>query len=302
MNEEVFFRIHFIDPLVDVVQRSVPGIVYVFSHVFGFPAHIHHLGVAVFHPAGKFFHRDAVNGIHFLTFHDPGVDTTFQVSDQVIKSYTAQTGHGLFHLAFFGHQQDGLFHICYQCTYPGRKVAVQADVHRLRNECLPVNGRVAGIQNESTGLFCSCFKSSYSQFLHALVAHLIKAGIAVAVHGHVHREIGRRGQESVGHFFHEFCFGHIGTQGVVADLLIADGGHGLIAHVLATGGTCTVSGIDHHVFRQGHDLFAQRMEEGSGQFFLGHAGGFLCQIRSTYISDKEGIAGEDGMLFPFLIH
>ena len=90
-------------------------------------------------------------------------------------------------------------------------------------------------------------------------------------------------------------------EGIVHTLLVAEAVHGFLHHVFATGRTCTMTGVDHDVVREWEDLFVKTVIEQPCKLFLSEVGCLLCQVGTTHISQKEGVATKECRLTTFFI-
>lgn len=62
-----------------------------------------------------------------------------------------------------------------------------------------------------------------------------------------------------------------------------------------------MGGIHQKVITQRHYFIHQAVVQHSGQILYGHFCCFLGQIGTTHITEEEGIAGEEGVIFTMLI-
>ena len=120
------------------------------------------------------------------------------------------------------------------------------------------------------------------------------------VHCHIAPEVSGRREESLDHRSDEGFFVRL-LEGIVHTLLVAKAVHGFLHHVFSTGRTRTMTGVDHDVVREWEDLFVKTVIEQPRKFFLSEVGCLLCQVGTTHISQKEGVATEESCLTTFFI-
>lgn len=289
--------------LVDAVQRGVFHRYHVLAEVFAAFADVEYGRIwGLFQHGSQLVGGHATDLVNFHTGCFPGFKTAFEVADAVVVAHAGEAGHHLCFAAEVGHNQDLLFDVGNEGAYPGGKAAINTDIDGVGHKAFGEHLRIAGVEDEGAGFVGRRLKRAGRKGLGAAGQYFINAVVAVFVHGHVEREVGRWRQEAGGHFLNEFCLGHVGAQGVVVGLLVAEGVGGFFRHVFAAGRAGAVGRVHDHIVGQEHNLVAQGVEQGFGELLLGHAGGFLGQVGTTNVADKQGIAGEQGGFFAVFIN
>ena len=124
-----FIFIYQLHAFVYIIKAGIDRSFYMLSIVFAWFAYIQHIYSSFFFAdSGQFTGGNRCNGINFLSGFLPCINSALQKSNSIVVSNSCQPGNYFLLPSFFCNDQDLLFNIRNECSYPGCKVAIDPNI------------------------------------------------------------------------------------------------------------------------------------------------------------------------------